>query len=219
MAVLLMAERPDCDIGAFFQFKGDLGVEGFAQGLACQIDASAAGAHPAETCIEVLGVFLILPAAHHHFAQIVEARPDEITDQSGILLRQLPEFIGIKAEGFAAQNQPVGIFLQILFIALFPIVVPGNIHIGKGFPGGHIAAVEGGTDFHEVGTQDARHVIEKFGAGGAFLGLFPFRFGFRRFFRFLGGFFIGILAKADGIQEIEEDVDAAGHRAGIIHCM
>ena len=219
MAFLLVAERSNRDIGAFFQFKGDLGVEGFAQGLACQIDASAAGAHPAKASIKILGVFLILPAAHHHFAQIVEARPDEITDQPGILLRQLPEFIGIKAEGFAAQNQPVGIFLQILFIALFPIVVPGNIHIGKGFPGGYIAAVEGGTDFHEVGTQDASHVIEKFGAGGAFLCLFPLCFGFRRFFRFLGGFFIGILTEADGIQEIEEDVDAAGHRAGIIHCM
>ena len=219
MAVLLMAERSDCDIGAFFQFKGDLGVEGFAQGLACQIDASATGAHPAKASIKILGVFLILPAAHHHFAQIIKTRPDEIADESGVFLCQLPEFVGIKAEGFAAQNQPVGIFLQILFIALFPIVVPGNIHIGKGFPGGYIAAVEGGTDFHEVGTQDARHVIEEFGAGGAFLCLFPLCFGFRRFFRFLGGFFIGILTEADGIQEIEEDVDAAGHRAGIIHCM
>ena len=216
MALAVMAQGAHRKERSLRLLKGNTGVQRLTQRLARQVNAPAAGTHPAQPGLEVLGILRKLPAAHHDFAQIVKARPHKVTDEPGIVLCQLPEFIGIGAEGFAAQNQPVGIFFQILFVAFFAVVIPGNVHVGKSLTGGDIAAVEGGTQLHEISAHNARHVIEEFGTGGCFLCFFARRLGLGSLGSFLFCLFVGILPEADGVEEIEENIDAAGHRAGAV---
>ena len=215
----LVAQGTDRQEGALLQLKGHSGVQGLAQGLAGQVDAAGAGGDPAQPIVEVGRVVRVLPGADAHLAQIVDTGPDEVADQARLGFRQLPELVGVKAEGLGAQDQPVRVFLQVVPVALLAVVVAGDVHGGKGVPGGHVGAVEGGADLHEVRAHDPGQIVKELGAGGALLGLLALGLGLGVALGFLGGLLVGILAEADVVEEVEEDIDAAGHGPGVVQAV
>ena len=210
----------DPDIGARFLLQGHLGIKPLAEQLAGEVDASRPRRHPAQSAVEPGGVVLVLPGAHHHFSQIVHAGPDKIADEPGILLGHFPEAVGIVAEGLAAQNQAAGVLFQIVQIAVDAVVVAGDVHVGEGVPGFHVAAVKGGAPLHELVSQQARQIVEKLAAHRLVLfGFVPGGPGLLGGFQLLFGLFVAVYPHAQAAEEVKEDVHPAGHGTAVVQAV
>ena len=217
MLVAGVVHRAHGDVRALVLLHGHTGVQRLAQGPACQVDPAGTRRHPAHTVAKVRRVVLVLPGADAHLAQVVHTCPHKIAHDAGLFFRQFPEPVGIRAEGLAAQDQPVRVLSQVALIAEDAIVVSRHVHIGEGVPGSPVTGGEGGPQLHEVVPKQPRHVVEKLAAHRLlFLGHRPGGF---QLFRLFGLFFcllVAVDAKADRGQEIEKDVHAAGDGPGII---
>ena len=212
-------DRANRDVRPDFLLQRDAGVQRFAQRTAVQVDAPRPRRRPAQPA-ELRRVRLVFPRPNADFTQIVHPRPDEIAHQTRVLLRLLAEAVRIIAERLAAQNQPVRILLQVVLVAVDAVVVARNVHVGKRVARAHVTAVQSRAALHELVAHQTREVIEELAADGLLLlRLHPGGAQLLRLFGFLLRLLVAVHAKADGGQEVEEDVDAAGDRAGIIQRM
>ena len=176
------------------QFEGYFGVGGFGEWFAGEIDAATAGGDPAGTVVKFRGIIFVFPGANADFTEVIHTGPDEITDDTGIFFGHFPEGVGIVAEGFAAKDEAVRVFFQVVEVAFDTIVVAGNIHIGESTSGPDITAVEGSACFHKTTAHQAGKIVEKLAADGFLL----LSFAFPGVFSFFFCFFITVNTKADG---------------------
>ena len=57
-----------------------------------------------------------------------------------------------------------GYFLQVVAVPLDPVVISGDVHIGKGVPRLHVTAVECGSGLHKTASEHSRQIIEELAA-------------------------------------------------------
>ena len=193
---------PHGDVRARFPFQRHAGVGCLGLWLSTDIDSASAAKHrQADLVVQVLRRTVAA------LADVLNARPHEITDDARIVPGDLPEAVSILTEGFAAQDQPLGVLPEILLISEQAVVVAGDIHIGVGVAGLHIAAMQRSAKLHEVVAHPGGQRIVEI---TAHMLLFC-RLRSRLFLFF--GLVVAVHAKANGIQEVEEDIDAAAHGA------
>lgn len=65
----------------------------------------------------------MFPRTYAHLAEVVDARPHEVTDECGVVLGNLPEFARVGAESFAAHDDAVGVLFHIALIAQYAVVI------------------------------------------------------------------------------------------------
>ena len=178
--------------------------------LAGDVDAAGAGGDPARAVGEVGRVVLVFPGADAGLADVVHAGPDEIADEGGVFLGQLPESVGVGAEGLRAEDDAPRVFDKVLGIAADAVVVAGHVHLREGVARFDVAAVQRGAELHERGPGEAGEVVVELAAGGVFhVGT-------------LGGLLglgVAVNAKTHRKEEIEEYVDAAGDLAGVVEAV
>ena len=206
-------DRANRDVRPDFLLQRDAGVQRFAQRTAVQVDAPRTSRRPAQPA-ELRRIRLVFP---RH--PILHKQPPQF-HQTRVLLRLLAEAVRIVAERLAAQNQPVRVLLQVALVAVDAVVVARNVHVGKRIARAHVTAVQSRAALHELVAHQTREVVEELAADGLLLlRLHPGGAQLLRLFGFLLRLLVAVHAKADGGQEVEEDVDAAGDRAGIIQRM
>ena len=220
MLVVGVIDRTHRNHGPLCKSKSNLCIGCLRQRVTGQVNPAASRRDPSGTVVEFRRIIPVFPGTNAHFAEIIHTRPDKVTDQSGLLLRHLPESIRIRAEGFASKDQSFRILFQIMLIPEYPVVVSGDIHIGKGAPGFDVAAMKRSAGLHEVVAHQSRQIVEKLASHCFFL-LFRFT-GLPAFFclnRFFFRLFVAVDAESNRGKEIKENVDAAGHGPGGVQLM
>ena len=122
-----------------------------------------------------------------------------------MILCDVPEKGRVGNKGLASKDHTVRILPAVFFIPPDAVIVAGHIHGRKAAAGLHVGPVKGRTELHKGIAQGRRQLVVEC-ASHFLVGL-----GVR--------FFVTVDAHAHGIQEIEEDVDAAGNLSGGIHQM
>ena len=104
-----------------------LGIEGFAEESPGDVDSPASRGNPAASMVKGGGVFFVDPAADPAFAKVIDARPDEVADDAWVLFGVFLPTPSVDAEGLRADDQAIGVFLQVMFITVEGVVVAWGV--------------------------------------------------------------------------------------------